>query len=289
MRLVSLFSERIRIRQRVWWGNPNRWRNRESYRRLFHRLKEHFALRSKDDPEDQWRCCDLWQRTLINKWNAREFVQRYGCRVPALYWFGRRPGALPLDSLPTYLVIRKVWGTARRGVYVLAHDRELLHERTYTKDQLKAAVRRDQGLVPRVPILVEEFLKTETGDYALPIEYKFYTFGATVGGIQVVQRTGLRVQNRFYTTAWEPFEDPMNTYLPQADLIDPPRCFDEMVACAKRLGTAYGTFVRVDLYATEKGCVFGEFSSTPLNRPYLTVFADEYFGKLWDVVYPDRT
>jgi len=141
---MSLFSERIRTRQRVWWGSPNRWHNPESYRRLFHRLKEHLVLRDKDDPEDQWRCCEFWQRTLINKWNAREFAQRYGCRVPTLYWFGRHAGALPLDSLPTHFVIRQVWGSARKGVYVFAHDRELLRERTFTKYELKTAMRQNQ-------------------------------------------------------------------------------------------------------------------------------------------------
>jgi hypothetical protein len=154
---------------------------------------------------------------------------------------------------------------------------------------LKAAVRRDQGWVSRFPILVEEFLKTETGDHALPIEYRCYTFGSTVGGIQVVQRTGRKAQHRFYTPAWEPFEDPMNTHSPQADPIDPPRCLDELVTCAKRLGTAYGTFVRVDLYATDTGCVFGEFSSTPANGQHFTAFAEEYFGKLWDAAFPDRS
>ena len=76
------FSARLQIRARLWWGKPNKWRNRDSYRNLLHRLKENHTLRHRSDPDARWRCCDLWQRTLSNKWNAREFVQRYGCRVP---------------------------------------------------------------------------------------------------------------------------------------------------------------------------------------------------------------
>jgi hypothetical protein len=284
-----LFSERIRVRQGLWWAKPNKWLNRESYRHPFHRFKETHLLRSKDDPEHKWRCCGLWQRALNNKWNAREFAQRYGYRVPALYWYGRRAGALPLDSLPTHFVIRPAWGTARKGVYVLAHDRDLLHDRAYSKDELRAQVRRDHGRISRFPILVEEFVKTETGDYALPTEYKCHTFGATVGAIQVVQRAGRQARHRFYTASWDPFEDQMSTHNPPADHTDPPRCLEEILACARTLGVAYGTFVRIDCYATNGGCVFGEFSSTPANGLDFTAFADAYFGELWDATFPDRT
>jgi hypothetical protein len=284
-----LFSERIQTRQRVWWAKPNKWRNRESYRHLFHRFKDTHRLRSKDDPEHQWHCCELWQRSLSNKWNAREFAQRYGCRVPALYWYGRRTGALPLDSLPTHFVIRPIWGAAGKGTYVLAHGRDLRHERVYSKDQLMAELRRQRGWVSRFPILVEEFVKTETGEHALPIEYKCYTFGATIGAIQVVQRIGRQAWHRFYTPSWDPFEDKMGTDNPPAEYCDPPRCLEEILACARRLGGAYGTFVRVDCYATDRGCVFGEFSSTPMNGRGFTAFADKYFGDLWNATFPDRT
>src|SRR5574337_223904 len=275
---MSVFSERIRTRLRVWWGKPNKWRNRDSYRGLFHHLKEHYVLRHRDDSEELWRCCELWQRTLSNKWNAREFAQRYGVRVPARYWCGRRIGALPLDLLPAHFVIRPTWGTARKGTHVIAHGQDLLHGRTYSTRQLIAHVRRGQGWVARYPILVEEFVTTEAGQYVLPIEYKCYTFGATVGAIEVVQRTERQAQNRFYTASWDPLEDRIYTGLPPGEYIDPPGCLDDIIECAKRLGTAYGTFVRVDCYATDKGCVFGEFSSTPGDPHHFTTFANAYFG-----------
>ena len=39
-----------------------------------------------------------------------------------------------------------------------------------------------------MPVLVEEFIKTETGEYELPIEYKCHVFGETVGAIEVIRR-----------------------------------------------------------------------------------------------------
>jgi hypothetical protein len=208
--------------------------------------------------------------------------------VPSLYWYGRRIGAVPLDLLPTHFVIRPTWGAVRRGTHVIAYNQDLLHECVYSTQQLVAEVQRERGWLARFPILVEEFVTTEAGDYALPIEYKCHTFGATVAAIEVVQRSGLQARTRFYTPAWDLFEDRMNTFYPPADYIDPPECLDEILGCAKRLGTAYGTFVRVDCYATGKGCVFGEFSSIPLNGQDFTAFADEYFGTLWDAAFPGR-
>ncbi len=286
---MPLFSERIRTRQRLWWAQPNKWRNRESYRGLFHRFRDTHCLRSKSDAEQQWHCCRFWQRCLNNKWNAREFVQRYGCRVPELYWHGRRPGALPIRALPAHFVIRPSWGAAGAGVYVMAHGRELLRERAYSEETLRTALRRDQGWVSRFPILVEEFVRSETGAHVLPIEYKCYVFGATIGAVQVVQRNGCEARHRFYTPSWDVFEDEMSTHNPPAEPLDPPRCLEDMLACAKRLGEAYGTFVRADFYATPAGCVFGEFSSTPMNGREFTPFADRYFGELWDATFSDRT
>ncbi len=286
----ALFSERLQTRQRVWWAKPNKWRNRDSYRHLLHRLKENHTLRSQNDPDDRWHCCALWQRTLSNKWNAREFVQRYGCRVPALYWWGRRVGNLPINTLPDHFVIRPVWGDSRRGVYVFAGDRELLRQRVYTKAQLMAALRRERGWVSRFPVLVEEFVKTEAGEYRLPTEFKCHTFGDTIGAIEVVQRSDDKdARYGFYTASWQRFEDQMNVHLLPGDSVSPPKCLDEMLACARRLGGAYGTYVRIDFYATDHGCVFGEFSSTPDAGRGYTPFADRYYEELWQRTFPDRT
>lgn len=286
---MSLFSERIRTRRRLWWAEPNKWRNRESYRHVLHRLKETHGLRHKEDPEPGWRCCEYWQRSLNNKWNAREFVQRYGCRVPQLYWSGLCSRAIPFDAVPAHFAIRLVWGAAHRNVYVLSNGYDLLRERTWSMAALRADIRHRQGWLPRIPILVEEFVTPESGGYVLPTEYKCYTFGTVVGAIQVVHRSGPQARHRFYTPEWEPFDDVMATNNPPADFSAPPRCLDELVATAKTLGAVYGTFVRVDLFASSPGCVFGEFSSTPFGGDHLTAFADRYFGELWDRIFPDRT
>lgn len=276
------FSDRLRTRRQVWWGES-------PLRHPLHRIVELTARRRRDDPDERWRCCEHWQRTLANKWNGREFAQRHGVRVPALYWFGRRTAALPVESLPPQFVIRPVHGAGGRGVHVVVGDRDLLGGTALPRAELRAALRGSLGRVARWPLLVEEFVSGEDGAQQLPTEYKCYTFGDTIGVIQVVYRTGRhRARQRFYTADWRPLEDQIQTDYPLAPPADPPRCLAEIQRCAVALGTAFGTFVRVDCFATPSGCVFGELSGTPANGNDFTPFADAYLGDLWQQRYPDR-
>lgn len=274
------FSERLRARRRLWWG----------YRRPLHRVVELTARRRREDPDERWHCCAHWQRTLVNKWNAREFACRHGVRVPALYWFGRRTAALPLASLPSHFVVRPVHGAGGRGVHVVAGDRELLQGRALPRAELGAALRRSLGRLARWPLLVEEFAVGEDGSVRLPTEYKCYAFGGTIGVIQVVHRVQQHeAQHRYYTPAWTPIDDHFQTDNALAPASAPPRCLAEILGCAAALGAACGTFIRVDCFATPGGGLFGEFSTTPNSCSGFTPYADAYLGDLWQRLIPGRT
>jgi len=135
--------------------------------------------------------------------------------------------------------------------------------------------------------LVEEFARSEEGAYERPVNYKLHTFAGTVAAVMVVERTAAgEPRLRHYTPAWEPFDDPMNTVCPLADVRDPPACLDELLACGGRLGKALGTYMRIDLFATDRGCMFNEFSSTPLSGLHNTPYCDELFGRLWAEMDP---
>ena len=43
-----------------------------------------------------------------------------------------------------------------------------------------------------------------------------------------------------------------------------PDCTDELISTAKLLGKSVEMFMRIDLYATTRGAVFGEFTSQPM-------------------------
>jgi hypothetical protein len=287
----AAFSRRIARRLALWWGRPSpRWSDWRGQRDRLHRLRERYTFRHRDDPEAAWRCCAFWQRTVINKWNGRELAAKYGCPSAALYWHGRALAKLPLESLPSHFVIRPVWGTSRRGVYVVADGRELLRDESAATPQLRERLRRSRRAAGTDPWLVEEFVRSEDGCHRLPTEYKCHTFGDTVAAIQVIERTGIlpsQARHRYYTPAWEPFADRMDTALAVAEPIAPPRCLDEMLHHAVTLGTALGTYMRIDFFATDAGCVLNEFSSTPGSGTHYTQYCDDFFGAFWAEKLPD--
>ena len=190
--------------------------------------------------------------------------------------------------------MRTVRGAARRGVQVVSDGRELLRQESATESELGTPLSRLRRL--RYPnrlsyptaILIEEFVREDDGAYRLPLEYKCHVFGETVAAISVTERTGMTTGKlRFYTPGWEPWPDPMNVELPQAEIRDPPGCLEEMLRQASTLGTQLQTYMRIDFFATDRGSVFNEFSSLPSAGLGWTPYCNEVFGALWAERFPD--
>jgi hypothetical protein len=261
------FSERLLRRQREWWGRPR-------LRDAPHRWRESRARRSRDDPDEAWRCCERWQRTLCNKWNGREFAVRNGLDVPALLWSGGPIEQVPLDALPASYVIKPEWGGGRRGVLVVAEGRELL--------------RGPAGSPGRV--LVEECMSGQDGRPGLPPEFKLHVFGGEVAAVQVIEREFPPPSaSRFYTPGWEPIEDPMDLSLTHGEVRPPPEGLEDMVAAAARIGAQLATYMRIDVFATGRGLMHNEFSSIPNRGLEFSPYCDEWFGRLWAELVPRAT
>jgi len=286
------YTQRIERRLKLWWGKLRQWGKLRTYRDALHRLRERHTVHRRSDPEYAWRCCEFWQRTLIGKWNSREFASKHGCQVPALYWRGYGAARVPFDAMPPNFVIRPLWLANQRGVYVVAGGRELMRGESATPTELRARLRRSRELSWTMPIMVEEFVGTSNGAYRLPLEYKCHAFGDSVAAVEMVVRTHIYhggAKGRFYTPEWEPFHDPMNIHLPLAEISDAPPFLDEMLTLAKKLGAAIGTYMRIDFFAGERGCLFNEFSSTPRCGSDTTPYCDEVFGALWEEKLPHAT
>jgi hypothetical protein len=284
-----VFEDRIRKRWQLWWGPP-RWRHPAELVDRVHRWKEIHTLRDSRDADATWRCCSMWQRSLNNKWNSREFAKRFGCRVPDLYWSGRRVSRIPLAELPESFVIRPTFKSSRKGVYLITDGVDLMTGTPWTRAQLRAELLRTLGRTSNPPLLVEEFVRSEDGGYRLPLEFRCHVFGETVGAVEVVIRGRRGVPSRygFFTPEWQPLDRGYTDPMP-IEWIEPPKCLDEMLGWAQRLGRAYGTYVRVDCYSSDKGCVFGEFSSTPARGETFSPFTNEYFERLWSKHLGDLT
>ena len=284
---IPLFSERLAKRKRIWWQKPRNYRDPKTYTDFIHQIRERNVLRSRFDPDERWRCCRYWQRSLSNKWNARQFAERHGLRVPELYWHGRNLSRLDMDALPGCFVIRPTFGHSQDGVFVVCNGVNLLSgSKVSRRDVMRALGGRAKRFLMG-PVLVEEFVGETRPDARLPLELKLHMFNERVGAVSRTERSSTKGQTRvrFYSASWEPFPDPISLRNPQADPVPAPSCLPELLRAGKRLGQAYGTYVRVDFLVTGNMVVFGEFATTPGGR--WTAFAEEYFGRLWQETFPE--
>ena len=187
-----------------------------------------------------------------------------------------------MQALPSHFVLRPVWGASRRGVFVVADGRDLIREEPFSAAALYRNILRAGPLAWTRPILAEEFVRSADGQYRLPVDDKCHTFAGTVGAVEVIERANTTTgRMRYYTPNWDVFRDPMNTFFPEAEPTPPPRGLAEMLDMASRLGTALSTYMRIDFFATDRGCVFNEFASTPHQGGFFTAYSDDLFGRLW--------
>lgn len=288
---VPSFCQRLAHRRRIWWGTWEQWAEWRTYRDIVHRFGEWHSLRHRDDPESLWQCCPSWQRSVVQKWNGREYVARFGLESAKLYWRGRSFQRLPLEDMPPRYVIRSVMGQGRKRVWVIVDGVEILRREPALADALRWRVRRSAGWAMTVPLLLEEFLHGPSGEGRLPPEYKVYMFRDRIAAVQFVERHDIgaaSMTQRCYSADWKPFDDPLTNAVPLAPLQPPPPGLDQLLRYATDIGQELGTFMRLDFFLTDRGWVFNEFCSSPMGGRHFTPIGDEYFGRMWLEACPDQ-
>lgn len=269
------FTDRILNRHKIFWSNQNAEKVRNT--RMF-----------ESDPIEKWKDDPYWQRKLSNKANAREFAKMQGCKVPDLYWRGADVENINFDELPPYYVIRPTTGHSSNMVFVMDHGTNLFDGKKYTPaeivDALKPAVDKKEDL----EFLIEEFLQNEDGQHAVLTDYKFFCFNGEIAVVWEIKRTGPKTGfATFYDEHWKKMDE-VHIFYPPKEAGPPPACFPDMVRQAKSLSKAYGIFVRLDFYATNKGAVFGEFTPTPALGRGHTRFGKRLLNKYWDTYCKDQ-
>jgi hypothetical protein len=265
----SEFTKRVRNRHKTFWKTPNAEIVRNT-------------IMNATDPIEKWRDVENWQRKLSNKYNSREFAKMHSCRLPDLYWKGRNPETFDFDSLPENFVVRPTIGHSSGLVFLMKGSLNLMDSKTWSKEDIKQALSRalDQNYI--LEFLIEEFLRTENGEYKIPDDYKLYMFNGEVATIQVINRLGpSKGFTNCYDEHWNPMEN-VNIYYATGTYQPPPKCLAEMVEKAKELSKSYEIFVRIDFYATDKGATFGEFTPTPFMGYSFTEFGNQLFINYWD-------
>lgn len=205
---------------------------------------------------------DARMPALVDKVKVKDFVSTAlgeHWLIPTL-WHGEHVTAAVLRSVPKPAVMKAnhssghvLFLNANSNLEVAAcqanawldYDHHVVH-REWAYGQVKREV------------LIEPFV----GEAATPPEdYKFWVFDGAVRFIQVDHGRFENHTRQFYTPDWKRIPMTMN-YPGLPANMEPPRHLGQMLDAAHTLADGF-RFVRVDLYDTTQGPLFGEMTFSP--------------------------
>lgn len=225
---------------------------------------------------------DLW--SWDSKEGGRELARTHGVHAPATLQPLRQPSEIEWEGLPNAFVIKPDRGAGGTGVYVLGREgngfRSLLDDRLVTPTMV----------VSELATLVEEgrigpmvYAETAALIHGRPsFDWKMYAFQGRVELIRQVDR--IRGRHKFYDSRWE--ECTVRELIDKDSTVDRrlplPYAPKALTAAGEVLSSAVRVpFVRVDLFESDQGVVFGEFTPRP-GRQRFAVWMDEHLGRCWE-------
>lgn len=253
---VTLFSERMQERTKRWW-NPK---------------------------------TVLPVKHLSRKIAGRDWAESRGVKSPKLYWQSENISDLPeLTELPNEVTIKPDIGWSAKNIFCLRDAQNLLDHRQWTRQEIINSISKDDYLQKRTAIFfAEELLKPEpsTDEGFLPRDYKFYCFGGKIAMVHCVLRISnvdkhLNIHHYLGESLTPIFCKVMDVREVPNEPFPFPECWEEMLVDVRRLGSKLGCFMRIDMFATDKGPVFGEFTPTPEGGKGYTEWADKYLATFW--------
>lgn len=251
----NLFGEKIQLRNHQWWTGKKQ----------------------------------IKAKHLSAKMAGRIYVEKLEIKLPDLYWSGTEISDIPeLDDLPKRVVIKPDKGWSANNVWCLIDKVNILDGKEYTTDDIKNILLENEFVQSqKVVFMAEEFLTPEkVVENPVPRDYKFYCFGSKIAMLHVVDRVSVKDTSlntfHYFDENFKPIKRRvMKNISPPNYELELPECFDEMVEAVKKIGSTLGIYMRIDMYATAKGAVFGEFTPTPHGGKGYSEWADKYLGSFW--------
>ena len=253
---MTLFSERIRDRNLRWWVHRD----------------------------------EVPNKNVAGKIRGQDFAKSLGIRIPAIYDVVSSPEELPnFDELGDNFVIKPARGYSANNVFLMNNGVNLFDGKTWNRQEVIDKFSNSKQSQSNQKIIIEELLIPWNEEARIPHDYKFYMFGEKVAYCQIINRrssANTKInKNWFVDSEFNIIEKQIMVEQLQDDsVIMKPDCWDDLVSAAKALGSALNRFTRVDLYATNNGPVFGEFTPTPHGGRGFTKWADKWLGEMWEGV-----
>lgn len=187
-----------------------------------------------------------------------------------------------LAVLGPRFVLKPVDGHSSRNVFAMQDGVNLIGGQAMTR----ADIIRQVGADSTTAFLVEELLQDWSGGTGLPMDFKFHCFGHDVVLLHVVERHSAIDSNLnrhwFLTPDFEPLGFPVLRRVGRFPGLPPkPPIYPELLDMARAIAGGLNAFVRVDLYATPRGPVFGELTPFPHGGTGFTPRANAFLGGFW--------
>lgn len=227
-------------------------------------------------------------RQIPRKLRNYQLAASHSVQVPEVYRVWGDLEDLNLDDLPDSFVIKSDRGAGGRGVLPLHRvDDGMLQlvggTKTFsTETVVKHLSHKSLGS----PFFAEEILvQPDGGD--LPEDIKFYMFYGEVGHVmlrRMPQHADLsQARFGFFDEEGRALPDDVSTSRKVDTSIEPPARLAEFVEIARHLSRAVAIpFVRVDVYDTVRGPVFGELTRAPGGKQFYRDDHDRRMGEMWD-------
>lgn len=235
---------------------------------------------------------------LHDKARGEEFVRSLGIATNSKLRSFSSADSIDLSDLPDVFVLKPTFLSSSYGVMVLERKDEgfydHLRRRQLTLEEIRAEqTKYEAESNSSSKAWVVESKAVDAEGAPVPDDWKFFTFQGRVGLIHRTIRGTPKNTHAFFEGDFTPISATSDVIWTNENIVDrtvtlPPRSWRSMLNIARRISVAVPSpFVRVDMYNTEDGPVFGEFTLVPgtfyyEDRERMSPVLSARMGQLWE-------
>lgn len=236
---------------------------------------------------------------LHDKARATQFVEMIGGPTLKTLRSFKEPAEFNFDELPETFVLKPTFSSSSFGVMVLERQEDsTFHDHLRNRSLDMDAIRSEQIALAEKHSnskhlwIVEEKVRDAQG-HIVPDDYKFYGFQGQIGLVHQTIRGNPLNHHAYFDGDFRPLHDPDGSLIwTHQGIVDrvhvaPPENWEQMLNVARRISVAVPSpFVRIDMYNTPAGPVFGEFTLVPgtffyEDREKMSISLSTQLGRLW--------
>lgn len=228
---------------------------------------------------------------LNDKLGGYRFAEAHGVDHPRILGEHATPSEIDWDALPGEFVVKSRTGSSGRGVWALRRTSDgsmtdlLTGLRLGVDDLIRIHADGLGRRVRRSGIIVEELVPRDGGD-GIADDWKFYCFGGRVE-LSMQRRTHGQIDQDRWRFRFRDRDGvdlgPVKFPDRHDPALDDPRDLQALTATAERISSAIGRpFVRVDLFESERGPLFGELTPEPGPPEAFDADTDRRLGAAWE-------